>query len=381
MSEESFQERTEAPTPKRRKEARDKGQVPRSRELNTLLSIVAAAAGLLVLGDSLAQGLLQVVRDGLSFDYRPQQVAAPVASVFGEAFLRAMWVLAPLFAVLVFAALGGSVVLGGWTFSPSALAPKFERLSPLKGIKRIFSGRGLVELIKALAKFVLVAAVAVAVLWMFLDDLLGLSASGLGQAIAQSAHLLAWTLLSLSLALLVIAAIDVPFQLFQHNKQLRMTRQEVRDELKESEGRPEVRSRIRNLQREMARRRMMERVPAADVVVTNPTHYAVALKYDTGGTGAPVVVAKGRDLVAARIRDIAREHNVVLFSAPPLARALYATTELDQEIPQQLFLAVAQVLAYVFKLKTATGSGAAPEPPMNLDVPDDLWRNEEPSSP
>ncbi len=380
MTEETLQDRTEAPTPKRQQEAREKGQVPRSRELNTLLSMMAAAAGLLLLGDDLARGMLQLFRDGLSFDYRPAQAVAPVASVFGEMFLRAMGILVPLFSVLVFAALGGSLVLGGWAFSLSALAPKLERVSPLKGLKRIFSSRGLVELIKALAKFVLVASVAVVVIWMLLDDLIGLSAVSVQNAVAHSASLMAWGLLTLSLALLVIAAIDVPFQLFQHNKQLRMTHQEVRDELKESEGRPEVRGRIKNLQREMSRRRMMDRVPDADVVITNPTHYAVALKYDDGGTGAPVVVAKGKDLVAARIRDIAGENKVVLFSAPPLARALYATTELDQEIPQQLFLAVAQVLAYVFKLRTASHFESRPKPPQDLQVPDELWHDMEPHS-
>jgi flagellar biosynthetic protein FlhB len=262
--------------------------------------------------------------------------------------------------------------IGGWSFSTKSLAPNLEKLDPIKGLGRIFGWRGLMELAKALAKFLLIAAVAGALIMYMAPQLLQLGDEPLRRALAHAGGILGLSFVVLSAALIVIAAVDVPFQLWQHAKQLRMTRQEVKDEFKETEGRPEVKGRIRQLQREMAQRRMMEEVPKADVVVTNPTHFAVALKYDRK-MNAPKVVAKGVDLVAANIRGIAEQHEITMFEAPPLARALYYSTDLGQEIPAGLYVSVAQVLAYVYQLKTAHGAGeTAPAPPADLPVPDEF---------
>ena len=369
---ESGQEKTEQPTPKRLREARQKGQVARSRELNTMLSLLVGAVGLLLLGKFMLGGLAELVSNSLSLDPKQIRESSMMAATLGDTFIDALLLLVPLFVLLIVAAFAGPLFVGGFAFSMKAVAFKVEKINPIKGLGRMFSVKSLVELIKAIAKFLVVAGVATLLLWELLDDLLALGMEELNNALAHSASLLAWAFIGLSAALVLIAAIDVPFQLYQHTKQLKMTKQEVKDEMKESEGRPEVKGKVRQLQREMSQRRMMEEVPTADVVITNPTHFAVALKYHDAGAGAPVVVAKGADHIAAQIREIAQQHNVVLFSAPPLARALYATTELDQEIPADLYLAVAQVLAYVYQLKTMI-DGEAPQMPTDLPVPEGDW--------
>ncbi|MDM3870978.1 flagellar biosynthesis protein FlhB [Porticoccus sp. W117] len=373
MSEhESGQEKTEQPTPKRLREARKKGQVARSRELNTMLSLLAGAVGLLFLGDTMFTKLSLLVSDSLTLE--PKQIREPamMAATFADSFMTALWLMTPLFVLLIAAAFAGPLFVGGFAFSMKAVAFKLEKINPLKGLKRMFSMKSLVELLKAVAKFLVVAGVAAALLWSMLDSLLALGVEELSASLAHAAQLCGWAFVAISAALILIAAIDVPFQLFQHNKQLKMTKQEVKDELKESEGRPEVKGRVRQLQREMSQRRMMEEVPKADVVITNPTHFAVALKYDDTGNGAPIVVAKGCDHLAARIRQVAESNHITLFSAPPLARALYATTELNQEIPADLYLAVAQVLAYVYQLNNMV-DGQAPEMPTDLPVPEGEW--------
>lgn len=365
------QERTEQPTPKRLKEAREKGQIARSRELNTMTMMLVSAGALLLLGPHLVAQLSELLSDGLRLERTQIFDDAAMMQVPAEMVGRALELLLPLLLLLVVAAMLAPLALGGWTFSPQSIAPKLERISPLKGIKRVFSSRGLMEMIKALAKFALIASVAVGLLWNLGGDFIGLAQEPLRQGIAHMGELLAWSFLLLSAATILIAAIDVPFQLWYHHKQLRMTRQEVKDELKETEGRPEVKGRIRNLQREIAQRRMMAEVPKADVVITNPTHFAVALRYDQDKMRAPRVVAKGRDLIAQQIRTIALDSGVFILSAPPLARALYHTTELDQEVPSELYLAVAQVLAYVYQLRIVRREGGTePEAPVDLPVPD-----------
>ena len=264
-------------------------------------------------------------------------------------------------------------MIGGLNFSTQALAYKVKKLDPIKGLKRIFAIRGLVELVKALAKFFIIGLVAVIYLYGQADDYFSLSAEPVKQGIAHTMNLLVWAFLVISTAMVLIAGVDVPFQIWDHKKQLRMTLQEVKDENKDTEGNPEIKSRVRQTQQEMAQRRMMAEVPKADVVITNPEHYSVALKYDQKGNGAPIVIAKGADIIAMQIRTIARENEVMILQAPPLARAIYHTTELDQEIPEGLYLAVAQVLAYVFKLKTATRAQKAKQHKMNdLPIPDDM---------
>lgn len=263
------------------------------------------------------------------------------------------------------------MALGGWSFNVSALAPKPEKLNPVTGLGRVFGPQGLMEFAKALAKFVVVASGAAVLLGVFADDLLRIAFQSLQQALQQTVSVIGWGFLSLSALLMLIAMVDVPFQLWQHRRQLRMTRQEVKDDLKETEGRPEVKSRVRELQREMSRQRMIDAVPEADVVITNPTHYAVALKYEQQ-QGAPRVVAKGCDDIAAAIRAAAVEHDVPLVPAPPLARALFESTRLEQQIPAGLYVAVAQVLAYVYQLEAARqGLQTAPEPPHHIAVPSD----------
>ena len=372
MAEESGQERTEEPTPRRRQQAQEKGQVPRSRELTTTVLLLGGTAGLMMLSGYMLEGLLDLFREGFSLDRQMIFLKDAGLIQLGRLTGAAALILAPLCALLFVLAAAMPVALGGWSFSAESLAPKFSKLDPIKGLGRLFGPRGLMELLKALAKFLVVGTVAAFVLWAELEDLLSLSGLPLDAAIAQTAWLAGVTLLGVSAATALVAAVDVPFQLWQHNKQLRMTRQEIRDEFKETEGRPEVKARIRQLQAEMAQRRMMEAVPEADVVVTNPSHYAVALKYESQ-RGAPRVIAKGKDLVAKAIRDRAEAAGVPRLELPPLARALYAHTRIDEEIPPPLYLAVAQVLAYVYRLKSALNLGTAwPTAPQSVPVPDDL---------
>ena len=368
----SGQDRTEEATPRRRQQAQEKGQVPRSRELTTTVLLLGGTAGLMMLSGYMIEGLSALFREGLALDRQMIFLEDAGLLQLGRLTGAAALVLAPLCVLLFLLAAAMPVALGGWSFSAESLAPKLSKLDPIKGLGRLFGPRGLMELLKALAKFLLVGSVGALVLWWELDQLLALSGLPLEQALAQTAWLAGYTLLGVSAATALVAAVDVPFQLWQHNKQLRMTRQEVRDEFKETEGRPEVKARIRQLQAEMAQRRMMEAVPEADVVVTNPSHYAVALKYESQ-RGAPRVLAKGKDLVARAIRDRADAAGVPRVELPPLARALYAHTRVNEEIPPPLYLAVAQVLAYVYRLRSARNLGTAwPTAPGSVPVPDDL---------
>lgn len=373
----SSQERTEEPTAKRLKDARDKGQIPRSKELNTLAVVIVAALGLLMLGPGMAQRLMDVMVYNFAFEREALYVTDSMGWHLMASLDQGLRSLGPLFLMLLFAALGGPILLGGWLLSAKSMAPKFERLNPIAGLKRMFSLKALVELLKALAKFLVVLTVALLVLNLRREDLLSMANEPLPIAIVHAGWVLGTSLLLLACSLIVIAAVDIPFQLWDNKKKLRMTKQEIKDEFKDTEGKPEVKSRIRQLQREMAERRMMSEVPKADVVITNPTHYAVALKYDPLNSGAPVLVAKGADFLAQKIREIAQEHDVVVLESPPLARAVFHSTELEQEIPAGLYLAVAQVLAYVFQLRQyRAGQGKRPGPMPEPKIPDDLRRDE-----
>jgi flagellar biosynthetic protein FlhB len=275
---------------------------------------------------------------------------------------------APLLGIIVLAALLAPLALGGWSFSTEAMAPQFNRLNPMAGFKRIFSMNSVIELIKTLAKFGVVGVVAVIVLWNDASTLLALGQEPLDQAIGHTIRLAGKALIAITSGLLIIAGIDVPYQLWSHAKKLKMSHQEIREEHKESEGSPEVKGRIRQMQQQMARQRMMQDVPKADVIVTNPTHFAVALRYDEKRMRAPIVVAKGVDLIAARIREIGAEHSVPIFEAPPLARMLYKNVEIGTEIPSTVYSAVAQVLTYVFQLRVAKRSGFQPPPRPDVTV-------------
>lgn len=373
MAENSAQERTEQPTGKRLEESRKKGQIARSRELNTFAVLMAGSAGLVWFGTRMATGLTDIMRREFQLErdtiFDPHAPLLHLQRVLAESLL----LMAPLLGLTVVAALLGAMALGGWSFSTESLMPKAERFNPIRWLGRTFSLYGAVELIKSLIKVALVSVVAWVLFKRRFDEIVGLGDEELIPAIFHSSDLLIGIFLYLSASLAFIVVIDVPYQLWDYQRNLKMTKQEVRDEAKETEGRPEVKGRIRRLQMEMAQRRMMEEVPKADVVITNPTHFAVALKYDPDQNGAPVVVAKGGDLVAATIRNLATASQVPLVSAPPLARALFYSTDLNKAIPKELYLAVAQVLAYVYQLRAAREGGwQAPEPPKDLPVPDDL---------
>lgn len=375
MAQDDGQERTEEPTAKREREAKEKGQVPRSRELNTMVMLMTAASAFLMFGDSLGKQLLTILHDGFSLDRTLAFDKTAMLNAVVNLFANALWMLVPLFALLVVAALAPPFMIGGWSFSIKAVSPKWDKLDPLKGFKRIFGWQGLVELFKALAKFSIVAIVLVLLIWNQSEAFFGLGNEPVKEALVHAAALVAWAFLALSAALVLITGIDLPFQLWNHRRQLKMTRQEIKDEYKETEGKPEVKARVRQMQMEIAQRRMLEEVPKADVVVTNPTHYAVALRYDQENEGAPMVVAKGIDFMAAKIRSIAIENNVPLLAAPPLARSLYYSTDLGDEIPTELYVAVAQVLAYVFQLKVILRrGGVAPPPPGDLPIPETFMR-------
>jgi flagellar biosynthetic protein FlhB len=348
------QERTEQATAKRLKDARERGQVPRSRELSTTLVLLAGAGCLYGAGAYMSRRLVSHLRAGLEF--RPEWLDSPniVGRALGAATINALTDLWPVFATVFIAALAAPLALGGWNFSTQALVPDFSRLSPIAGFRRIFGWQGLVELVKALAKCLLVGGVAAIVIYAFMGDAIALGRMPVAGGIAAAGKIVGTAFIWMSAALVVVAAIDVPFQLWDYQHRLRMSRHEVREELKETDGRPEVKSRIRQLQQQLARRRMMEQVPKADVVITNPTHYAVALRYDAPRMRAPRVVAKGADLVALAIRRVAEAHKVPTFESPLLARALYRSVDIGKEIPGGLYVAVAQVLTYIYQMRRLT---------------------------
>lgn len=359
MAEEQGQERTERATPKRLEEARKKGQVPRSPELNAAAVTLTVAATAYALGGAIAGDFAALMRQGLSIPRGELFNEGRITAVFESLMLHGFWICVPLLAAAFIAALLAPLAIGGWNFSSEALGVKFERISPLAGIGRMFSLRSVAELVKSLAKFAIVGVIAAGVLWQQSEEFLRLALLPTVPALGHALQLSGQALLAVASGLALIAAIDVPYQLWQHQRDLRMTQQEVREEYKETEGSPEIRGRIRARQQEMARQRMMQEIPTASVVVTNPEHYAVALRYVDGRNRAPIVVAKGVDAVAARIREIARENGVPIFEAPPLARTLYRNVDLGVEIPAELYVAVAQVLTYVLQLQRAVQQGMA----------------------
>lgn len=377
MAEESGQEKTEQPTAKRLDEAREKGQVPRSRELTTVMVLVASAVAMLFMGERIIGDVAEVMNK--SFSFTRKELFDPMAMIHHLIYTiqTVSFDLGLFMAVTVAAALAAPALIGGWNFSGQAMAPKPERMDPIKGLKRIFGPQGLVELGKALGKFILIGAISTAILWSLRDQLLTLGRQEVKVAMADLGYLTLWVFLAITASLILIALIDVPFQLWNHNRQLRMTKQEVKDEMKDTEGNPEVKGRIRRLQVQLSQQRMMQDIPTADVVITNPTHYAVAIRYDQTSNGAPVVVAKGADLISQQIRMVAEHNNVPILEAPPLTRAIYYSTEIGEQIPSGLYIAVAQVLAFVFQLRRYQKRGGN-KPHLNtedLPIPDELRRD------
>jgi len=366
-------EQTEQATPKRLRDAREEGQVPRSRDLNTLLLLLAASGGLVSFGGHLAGGLTSQMSSSLSL--QREQIFDPklLQPYLGNVLVEVLLTFAPFLLLLFMVAFVAPMLLGGWVFSPKSLTPKISKMNPIKGFGRIFSMRAPVEAVKAFAKFLVVAVISALLLYASADDLFLLGAEPVKQALGHTAAIIGWSFVALSAVLIVIAAVDVPFQIWEHAKKLKMTKQQVKDERKQTEGNPENKSRIRAVQRQMAQQRMMQDVPTADVVVTNPTHFAVALRYDKEGSGAPVVVALGADLIAGQIRKVALAHDVTIVEAPPLARSLYYNAEIGGEIPAGLYVAVAQLLAYVYQLRAVRMPGhELPEKPEDFPIPEDL---------
>jgi flagellar biosynthesis protein FlhB len=367
-------ERTEEPSQRRLQEARERGQVPRSRELTNFATMIGGSVAIVATSAALAGRMSQMMRHSMTIDAQRLEDPRAMVAALAEAAIAAVLAALPVFAALIGLVLLAAVALGGWNFSPAALVPDFSRMSPLSGLKRLFGLHGASELGKALLKCLVVGAVCAGIVsWLF-ADVLALGRMAPRAAIGRGASLLSWAFVWLCASLVLIAMVDVPLQLFQFKRALRMTRQELRDEAKETDGRPETKQRIRQMQQQLARRRMMHKVPTADVVIVNPTHFAVALKYDPKNMRAPRVVAKGVDLVAQNIRRIAEEHRVPIFDSPKLARALYRSTDLNREIPAGLYVAVAQVLSYIFRIRTMNPTSAArvvrPDPKLSEEYTD-----------
>ena len=371
---ESGQEKSEEPTGKKEADAKKKGQIPRSKELTAFAVLMVAAGCFFYFSSWFLQAFSSIMINNFTLSRDVIFDKSLIVEHLYESVDEAGNALLPFLSAIFVAAFVSQIAIGGWNISAETMQPKLSRMNPIKGLKnKMFSTNSLMELVKALGKFILVASFAIGTLVTFSDELLRLGQYPQNEAMKQAIKLLITAFLILSSSLIVIVLIDVPFQIWKHSNDLKMTKQEVKDERKNSEGKPEVKARIRQLQREMAQRRMMGNVPEADVIITNPTHFSVALKYDTERGNAPILVAKATDLVALKIREIARAHEVIIVTAPPLARSIFYTTELDQEIPEGLYVAVAQVLAYVFQVKQHhTGKGPRPGKIPDIDVPNDL---------
>ena len=373
------QERTEQATPKRLQDAREKGQIARSLDLNSTVILLAAAGGLMVLGGRMTASFLEAMRQNFNINrsaiFDPNTLFKSLEGSTSTVLIA----LAPFFILMVVAAVSAPMAISGWSINTKSLGFKLEKLNPLAGLKRIFGPQGLMELFKALAKFLVLGSAAVFLLWNMMGSFMGLGSEPLPEALSHAAQLIGSCFLTLSAVMVLIALVDVPFQLWNHSRQLKMTLQETKDEYKETDGNPEIKGRIRSQQREMAQRRMMVEVPKADVIITNPTHYAVALRYNPDKMRAPIVVAKGKDLIAMQIRSIGVTHRVAILSSPALARALHHSTELNHAIPAGLYLAVAQVLAYVYQLKKRQNYDASydgtPVPLLDVPIPEELKRD------
>jgi len=363
------QEKTEDPTEKKLRESKEKGQIPRSKDFNTMAIMIAGAAGLWLQGKNMAIDLQNMLRGSFSIQRADLLAEHAMITHLIRVTFEALSAIAPLLALLTVVALISPIVLGGWSFSLDSVTPKWERVSPLAGFKRMFSVRSLMELFKGILKVILVGSIALGLIMLYREKLLVIGSLPLYLAIQETGTVLLISFIALSCGLIVISAIDAPFQVWQFMKQQKMSMQEVKDESKESNGKPEVKQRIRQLQMQYSQQRMIDQVPKADVIITNPTHFAVALKYDQNSMEAPLVLAKGTEEFALRIREIAKKHRVPIVRVPPLARALFYSTKVDSAIPGQLYLAVAQILAFVQQVRLARREGVTPPPTPRPKVP------------
>ena len=371
MAEENAQERTEAATPKRRDDARKKGQVARSRELSTSALLMVSASVFFGFADNIYQSIAGFLYAGLHLSSAVMTDPQDLLRHFATMCETAAELVVPFFIMLLMAVIAAGLVVGGWVFSIQSLVPDFSRVDPISGLQKMVSKHGALELVKAILKAVVVGGIGITLLWAQRNALFGLIQESPEQAMLHLMHMSGLVFIVLAASTLLIVLFDVPFQIWTINVKLKMSRQDQKDEMKEMDGNPEIKAKVRAMQREMARRRMMAAVPKADVIVTNPTHYAVALRYAEGETRAPVLLAKGADLVAARIRELAAEHHIPVVEAPPLARALYHHVELEQEIPVTLYRAVAELLAYLYQLRLATPQ-QQPQVPAHWSVPPEM---------
>jgi flagellar biosynthetic protein FlhB len=373
MAEESDLEKTEEASTRRLEKAREEGDVPRSKELATFTVLIAAAMGLWFSGEAVIRQIKSMLANALYFNEINQADGAIINNTMLLDLFTLMLSLLPFIGLVMLSALLSPAFIGGWLFSNKAIMPNFGKLNPIKGLSNMISKNALVELIKSILKTLLVGYVAWLVIMSQMDAIFALASESLTVASSHQGHILLICFTFMVLALALIAFIDAPYQMYHYAEKLKMTRQDLRDEAKESEGNPETKAKVRSIQRQMASRRMMSQIPTADVVVTNPTHYAVALKYPENANYAPLIVAKGMGEIAIKIKEVALEHKIVLMEAPPLARALYHHTELGDEIPKQLYTAVSQVLAYVFQLRDwHKNGGLEPLKPDHIDVPTDF---------
>jgi flagellar biosynthesis protein FlhB len=370
---ESGQEKTEEASARKIEKAREEGQIPRSRDLTTTAVLMLAAIGLYIFAGFMADRIIGLTRASFVISraavFDPNAMIGTLAAAIYEGLIS----IAPLMAILLVASIAGPIALGGFIFSSKAMMPQLSRMNPIAGIKRMFSMHSVIELLKSLGKVGLILWVTILLLKFYAQDMYRLSDESVGNAIIHSLEISILAVIALSAATILIAAIDVPIQIYQYNKKLKMSRQDLKDEAKDTEGKPEVKGRIRQLQREMAQRRMMGNVPQADVVITNPEHFSVALRYNPEKMDVPIMLAKGGDHVAMKIREIAKAHKIEIIQSPVLARAIFYTTDIDEEIPAGLYLAVAQVLAYVFQLRNyRKGKGDRPQYPRNINIPRDM---------
>jgi len=373
MADESDLEKTEEATPKRAEQARAEGQIARSRELTTFVLLMVGFGGCYGMAGDLAHSFIQVFRSAFTFDRDLSFNSALVLPKAGFLLAQGGLAIMPILAMLVAASIVTPMALGGWLLTATVLVPKFSRLDPIAGLKRMFSLNGVTLLLMALAKAGVVGGVGFLVMRHFSPDTVGLITEAPTLAMTHALHLVGVSVLWVTASMLILVIFDVPYQIWKHAKGLRMSKEEVKREFRDNEGDQMIKGKIRAQQREMARRRMMAQVPKADVIVTNPTHFAVALQYTDGEMRAPRMIAKGSDLVAARIRAIGAENNIPLIEAPPLARALYHHTELNHEIPSALYGAVAEILAWVYQLRRWNNEGgSAPIQPTEFVVPVEL---------
>ena len=376
MSEDSSQEKTEQPTAKKLEKSREDGQVPRSKELSMAIMMVLGSAFLLMTGGTIVADISLMLKSSLTIERELLMDTQYLPSVLLSTLVTGILSVMPFLLLTLVLALITPALIGGWLFSTKALGFKANKLNPLTGLKRMLGTQALMELVKALVKFILVAGIGYLVVVSQIDHLLALGQMPLELAMQEGGTILLWAFFYICLSLMIIAAIDVPYQIYSHTEKLKMSMQDIKDEMKEMEGRPEVKAQVRQRQREMAMGRMLDEVTNADVVITNPQHFSVALVYDQTGSGAPIVLAKGQGEIAARIRELAQTESVQMLRMPLLARALYFTSEINEEIPEGLFVAVAQVLAYVYQLNVVTPGIPQPQQP-NPEVPANFRYNED----